>query len=61
MREQTVAKNKRVSIMKILEIREIIKKQIIVIKKTIIKPGLEVIIAIPKKKDNKIQMEEKNG
>lgn len=47
--------------MKIVEIQRTIKKHITIVKRTIIKPGIEAIIAIPKKKDNKIQVEEKNG
>ena len=39
--------------MTLLEIHETIKKQITIIKKTIIKPGIEAIIAIPKGKDGK--------
>ena len=47
--------------MNILEIHETIKKHITIIKKTIIRDGIEAIIAIPKKKDNKIELEEENG
>lgn len=35
--------------MSLLEIQETIKKHITVIRKTIIRPGIDVIIAIPKK------------
>jgi len=47
--------------MNILEIHETIKKHITVVKKTIIRPGIEAIIAIPKKKDGKIELEDENG
>ncbi|MEA2036949.1 MAG: hypothetical protein U9O94_05540 [Nanoarchaeota archaeon] len=40
--------------MSVLEIHETLKKHITVIKKTIIRPSIEAIIAIPKTKENKI-------
>ncbi len=49
-----------VYIMSLVEIQETIKKHVTVIKKTIIRPSLEAIIAIPKKKENRIEREE-NG
>ena len=39
----------------ILEIHETIKKHITVIKKTIIRPSIEAIIAIPKRKESEIE------
>lgn len=44
--------------MNILEIQETIKKHVTIIKKTIIKPGIEAIIAIPKRKESKIERRE---
>lgn len=51
---------KEVSIMDIVEIKKTIRKHITVVKKTIIKPGIDYIIAIPKRKENEIQTEEEN-
>jgi len=45
--------------MTLVEIQETIKKKVTVIKKTIITPGIEAIIAIPKK-GMKIQRSDKN-
>ena len=46
--------------MNILEIQETIRKHITIVKKTIITPGIEAIIAIPKKKKEKTEREEYN-
>ena len=45
--------------MTLLEIQETIKKHVTVIKKTIVRPSLEAIIAIPKR-GNKIERSDKN-
>ena len=45
--------------MSLIEIQETIKKHVTVIKKTIVRPGIEAIIAIPKNA-NKIERSDKN-
>lgn len=43
--------------MSLVEFQEITKKKVTVIKKTIITPSIEAIIAIPKKKEPRIERE----
>ena len=52
---------KRVLMMNMLEIQETIKKKITVIRKTIITPGIEAIIAIPKRREHDMDELNKNG
>ena len=47
--------------MDMLEIHEIIKKRVTVVKKTIVRPSIEAIIAIPKRKETKIGGERGHG